>query len=318
MIVFPESLEAASAAAGELRAGGTDLQERRHLGLSRGPLIDLRDLGGLDAITVGTEGARLGARVTVAALAAHAEVRAGWAGLAESAAHLANPHIRAVATLGGNLLQRSRCWYFRNPAWRCFRSGGDQCPARTGDHLFHVCFDLGPCVAPHPSTLGMALLAYDGTVEVQGPEGTRRMTAAALYGDGSDAYHDHQLGAHEVLTHLILPPAVPGERSAYVRASSRQLAEWPLCEALAIVEVRDGTIRRARVAVGGVAPVPLRLGGVERALNGAGAQPSTLAEASALAIEGARPLPMTGYKLTLVAATVLEALEQALARPPSA
>ena len=310
MIVFPTTLEEAVQAKGEFRAGGTDLGERRNLGIATGDLVDLRDLPGLDAMKRSEGGGlEIGARVTIAALARSKEVREGYPGLAAAAAGLATPQIRAVGTLGGNLLQRTRCWYFRSSEAKCLKKGGDKCWARQGDHLFHACFDLGPCASVHPSTLGMALMAYDASVEVAGG---KARSVAELYGDGSDARRDHALEDGALLTAIVLPAPAAGERAAYFRAISRSRSEWPLVEVLARLVVEGDAIKQAAVAMGGVAPVPLRLPKVDAALVGKPASKDTLAAAAELAAEGAKPLPMTGYKVELVKGTVLETLERAL------
>jgi xanthine dehydrogenase YagS FAD-binding subunit len=304
------TLDDAMRTLGEYRAGGTDLQQRLRSGVSTGPPIDLGSLPGLDRVDWDKTGAaRIGALVPIAALASDPRLAAAYPGLAYAAGALATPQIRAVATLGGNLLQRSRCWYYRHPAISCLKKGGDDCPARGGNHLLGVCFDRGPCVAPHPSTLGMALLTYEAQAEVAG--GSDRLVAA-LYGDGSDGRHDHQLGGREILTGVLMPPPLKGERAAYFRATSRALAEWPLVEAVVRLVVIGDTIEFARVAVGGVAPIPLRLERVEEALTDMPVSPKVLEQAASLAAADATPLPMTGYKVDLLPATVSETLRRAL------
>jgi xanthine dehydrogenase YagS FAD-binding subunit len=307
----PRKIEDALRATGEYRAGGTDLQQRLRSGVSSGPPIDLEWLPGLDRVEWDELGrARIGALVPITTVAGDPRLAAAYPGLAQSAGALATPQIRAAGTLGGNLLQRNRCWYYRNPAIRCLKKGGEDCPARSGNHLFGVCFDLGPCVAPHPSTLGMTLLAYAAQVEVAGG-GSRPV--AALYGDGSDGGHDHQLGERELLAAVLMPKPLEDERAAYFRAISRALAEWPLVEVLVRLAVSGGTIEFARVAAGGVAPIPLRLRRVEEALAGKTASPEALEQAASLAAEGASPLPMTRYKVDLLSRTVRETLNRALA-----
>jgi xanthine dehydrogenase YagS FAD-binding subunit len=174
----------------------------------------------------------------------------------------------------------------------------------------HACIDLGPCIAPHPSTLAVALLAYEAEIEVAGGE---RWPVAALYGDGSDPRRDrtdYLPGA--VLLAVHVPRGLPGERAAFHRTSSRSRAEWPIAEAVVRLVVNDGAIRYARVAVGGVANIPLRLGAVEQRLLARAPTPALLADAAALAGEGAKPPPGAAYKLEILRATVLTALEQAL------
>lgn len=307
----PTTIEEAARAEGEYRAGGTDLQQRLRSGVSSGPPVDLGGLTGLDGIDWDEEGAaRIGALVPVAALAADSRLSDAYPGLARAAAALATPQVRSAGTLGGNLLQRNRCWYYRHPDIDCFKKGGASCPARAGNHLLHVCFDLGPCAAPHPSTLGMALLAYDARVEVA--DGTRR-SVGELYSDGSDGRHDHQLGDQEILTAVQMPRPLGGERAAYFRATSRAQAEWPLVEALVRLTVADGIITFARVAVGGVAPVPLRLERVEEMLASQEPAAEVVERAASLAAEGASPLPMTRYKVALLQGTVRETIDRALA-----
>jgi xanthine dehydrogenase YagS FAD-binding subunit len=307
----PTTIQDALGAAGEYRAGGTDLQQRLRSGVSPGPPVDLKRLAGLDRVEWDEHGgARIGALVPIATVAGDPRLAAAYPGLAQSAGALATPQIRAAGSLGGNLLQRNRCWYYRHPAISCLKKGGQDCPARTGNHLFGVCFDLGPCVAPHPSTLGMALLAYAAQIEVAS-SGSRPV--AALYGDGSDGRHDHQLGEHEILVAVLMPEPLEGERTAYFRVISRALAEWPLVEAVVRLAVTDGTIEFARVAVGGVAPIPLRLQRVEEALAGRPASPEVVEQAASLAAERASPLPMTRYKADLLPRTVRETLDRALA-----
>lgn len=303
------SVDDAVAATGDYRAGGTDLQERlRHDGRPR-PLVDLAPLDALTRIEPADDGGvAVGALVTVASVAT--ELAGSHPAVARTAAALATPQIRAVATIGGNLTQRTRCWYYRHPALSCFKSGGDGCPAREGDHSLGVVFDLGPCVHPHPSSIGMALLASDAQVEVTG---RGRLPVAELWGDGSDPRHDHRLTDGELLTHVHLPPAWPGERTAYVRAISRFGAEWPLVEAVARVVVDADVVTHAAVAVGGVATVPLRLAAVETALVGKPATHDVRTTAAAAATDGASPLPRTRYKVDLLAGALLEVLERATA-----
>ena len=306
---FPRTLDEAAAAAGEIRAGGTDLQERRRAGVATGPLVDLRDVHGLDRIEWTDGAARIGALVRIATVAADDLIRAGYPALAEAAGMLATPQIRAVGTMGGSLLQRTRCWYYRQAAFDCHKKGGDHCPAREGNHHYGVCFDRGPCVWPHPSTLGMALLSYEAEIDVHGRE---PLSIAALFGDGSDPSCDHQLARGEVLTRIRLPPPLENERAGYFRAISRQLAEWPLVEVSVRLALEAGRISFARVAVGGVANIPLRLPAVEQRLVGRDPTAESFERAAAKAVDGAEPLPMTRYKLTLLPASIEETLHLAV------
>lgn len=304
------TVEEALEARGEYRAAGTDLQERLRSGVTHTDLVDISRLPGLEAFEEHEGGLRVGALVTVGAVGRDERVRRGYPGLAQPAQAIATPQIRNVATMGGVLCQRTRCWYYRHPEFACYRSGGNHCPARDGNHHFGVCFDRGPCVHPHPSSVGLALLTYDAHVEVAG---RGRLTVAELFGDGSHASSTHTLAEDELLTHVLLPPPEGGERASYVRLMSRKWAEWPLVEVVVRLLMDGGAIRAARVGVGGVAPVPLRLSHVEEALAGQPAEAEVFDEAAALATRDASPLPQTRYKVPMVRRSVREALGRALA-----
>jgi len=293
--------------AAEFRAAGTDLSERRRSGVSKGPLVDIAsatDTG----IAWGADGeAVIGAFTTIAAIAHDARIAQAYPGIAASALGLATPQVRHLATLGGNLAQRSRCWYFRNPHFDCLKKGGSDCPARSGNHLYGVAFDLGPCVAPHPSTMAAALSAYDASIATNRRSG---LSIADLLGDGTNGHADHLLQAGEMIKSVALKTPLRGERAAYKRAISRSYAEWPLVEICARAVVTDGVFAFVRLAAGGIAPVPLRLSASEAALEGRPATPAAIANAANAATTGAKPLPMTGYKLDLLRGLVRDVLEQ--------
>src|SRR5258705_6040913 len=220
-----------SSRSAELRAAGSDLSERRRSGVAQGRWIDIT--ARLDTIGIGwgADGAaRIGAFTTISAIAADARINEAYPGLAAAALGLATPQIRHLATLGGNLAQRSRCWYYRNPHIACLKKGGADCPARSGNHLYSVAFDLGPCVAPHPSTMAAALLAYEATITT---DRTTGLTIGDALGDGSNGAADHALASGEMIKGIQLPVPVPGERALYRRALSRSHPEGPLAGACA-------------------------------------------------------------------------------------
>lgn len=313
-VSFPKNVEEASAAgkkdrSAHLRAGGTDLQELIELGIAEGDIVDLRDLAH-KSVTRFDGGVRIGAQATIAQVAADPIISKEYPGLARSAGALATPQIRAVATMGGNLTQRVRCWYFRNPDLFCAKKGGESCLAREGDHLYHSIFQQGECVAVHASTVGMALLAYDAKLEIFGGEDR---SIADFFGDGKNPEVENTLEPGEVITTIRLPVATPGEKAAYFRAIHRARAEWPLVEAMSRLVIEGGTIQTARVVVGGVANRPRRLTAVEQKLEGKKPTAANFEAAVKVAAQGADPLPMTKYKVTLLPETVLETLERAVA-----
>jgi xanthine dehydrogenase YagS FAD-binding subunit len=292
----------------EFRAAGTDLSERRRSGVSRGPLIDLvRSSDTSDIAWDASGAARISAFTSIAAVAADPKLAAAYPGLTAAAAGLATPQIRHVATLGGNLAQRSRCWYYRDPQIACLKKGGSTCPARDGNHLYGVAFDLGPCVAPHPSTLAAALLAYDATVSTNLRQ---HLTIAQLLGDGSNGSVDHALAPGEIIESIDLGIPVANERGVYRRAISRSYAEWPLVEVVVRAVIADGAFKFVRIVSGAIAPVPIRLLAAETAAQGAVANTATIARAVTQSTLGAKPLVMTGYKLDLLRGLVQDLLER--------
>ncbi len=312
MIHLATSLEQAQEWEGEYRLGGTDVQARRRYRVSKGPIVDLSRIPKLDQIRWSKTKVTVGAGVKLAQIAADPKIRDHYPGFCLAAGSLATPQVRTMASLAGSLLQRTRCPYFRHPETSCYKKGGDQCPARQGEHRFGVCFDLGPCVHPHPSTLAMVLLAYEARVKIHGSRKSRPVEE--LYGDGSDPSRDHHLEKGEILTAVILDAFWPDEHAAYFRAISRARAEWPLVEAAVRFTLQDTVIEKAAVTLGGVAPIPLRMTQVEQALVGQPATPETFEAASKLAIEDASPLPQTNYKLTLIEATLRETMRRAKER----
>ena len=281
-------------------AGGSDLLDRKRHGLFEGSWTDLSHL---DASIDATNGLRIGAMAPIADLARVESHR----GLAEAAGHLATPQIRRQGTVAGNLVQSSRCRYFRHPHLHCTHKGDPECGAREGHDANAVLFDPGErgCPHPHPSTLGMALMAYDAEVEVNGA----RRPVADLY-DANDRTRTHRLADDEVIE-AIHVPAVGDERSCYVRVSARAKAEWAIVECCVRFRVEDGLIAAAQVAVGAVAPVPMRLPKVEEALVGQRLDEAAFARAASLATEGANPLAQSRYKLAILVAAVKQALLEA-------
>lgn len=310
MIHFPQTYDEAISAAGELHAGGVDLQERYRRGISAGPLVDLRRLSSLKTITNTEDGSwQIGALVPLAALLRASFCQQVYPGLYQAVTHIATPQIRNVATVGGNLWQHPHCWYYRHPSFNCYRKGGQDCPARNGNHVYSVCFDSGPCIAPHPSTLALAFLAYDASLHFYGEPS--RSLLEHFQPEEQNWMHQSP-NSHPFCIGVQVPARRKGESASYRRVSGRALADWPLVEALARVQVEQNTIRFARIVIGGVAPVPLRLLRVEEALLGQPARREVVQEAAQLATAQAKPLPGTAYKVQLVQALVTDILQTLL------
>jgi xanthine dehydrogenase YagS FAD-binding subunit len=288
----------------EYRAGGTDLSERRRSGVSRGAVLDIDPTAAPAGVRAEPGGGlRIGALTTVAALAADPAIARDYPGLTAAAGGLATPQIRRVATLGGAIAQRNRCWYFRNPDIACLKKGGDGCRAREGNALYAVAFDSAPCVAPHPSTLAAALLAYDARLDT---DRRHDLPIGEALGDGRT---ETALAPGEMIRVVVLPAPIPGERAAYKRAIGRAHSEWPLVELVVSATFEAGAFTRLRLVAGAVAPVPLRLHYAEAAALGKPASVETFAAAASASVEGANPLPASRYKLDLLQGLVRDLLE---------
>jgi len=220
LLTNPEDIKGA---VGEIRASGTDVHDRYRMGVSAGAIIDIHklDFGGIVENVDGSQ--TIGANVSIDEVGQDLKIQTGYGALAKAANGLATPQIRWAASFGGSLLQKTRCSYFRHPHLPCTKKGDEACSGVDGHHPNGVIFNKGGCPHPHPSTLATALLAYGASVRTT----EREMQIADLYGDGSVHNKDHLLNENEILTHIILPPTVDGEKTAYFRSISRFEAEWP-------------------------------------------------------------------------------------------
>ena len=293
-------------------AGGTDLLTLLKADLLEpSQLVDIKRLAELDdAITRRGDTLRIGALATLSDLETHPLVAGHAPALAEAAALAASPQLRNMATIGGNLLQRPRCWYYRDPEIPCWLKGGDTCPARTGENQHHAIFDRSPCVAVHPSDPASALLAHDAEVEVHGAAGSRSVPLADLFAPPAAARRrETTLQPGEIITALTLPTA---GRSTYLKAMDRKTWAFALVGVAVRVQQEGGRIAEARVVLSGVANVPWRASEAEQVLTGQAPDGDLLAAAADAAVAGAEPLAKNGYKLPLARALVRRALEEVL------
>jgi xanthine dehydrogenase YagS FAD-binding subunit len=314
-IAAPRDLDAALAAAqqndAKFIAGGTDLMQLMQDFVERPKqLIDLEGLP-LDGVTVGAGGTRVGALVRMADLAEHAEIRRQYPVVAEALLASASPQVRNMATIGGNLLQRTRCGYFRDAGSPCNkREPGSGCPAIAGDHRRLAVFGGSEhCIATQASDLAVALTALDAAVELRSASGTRAVPLNDFYLLPDDTpQRETVMAPGELITAILLPSPGATERSHYLKLRDRASFEFALVSA-AVVVARDGDrIRAARVAMGGVGTRPWRLPQVEAALAGAPATSDAIAAAVAHAGDGAHPLPENGFKVPLMQRALTRAL----------
>ena len=256
---------------------------------------------------------RLGALVTLAQLAQHPLLKQQIPALSAAAGGAATPQIRQVATLGGNLLQRPRCWYFRSVEHNCLKKGGPVCFAQDGENDFHAIFDNRGCSAVHPAATAVALVALDAVVALYGPKGERFARLSALLVSpnqpGGDVRRENRVEPGELITAVFVPTPRAGERNIYLKIKQKQSFDWPLCDVAIVIRSGAGKpVESARVVLGAVAPVPWRAKAAEAALQ----QLTKVDEASVravgqAAVQGATPLGKNGYKVPLCSGLVARA-----------
>ncbi len=298
-----------------VKAGGIDLMDLMKEGLiAPAEVTSLAGAPGLGAIDERADGGlRIGSMVTLARLAADPTVRQRYPALADAAGASASPQIRALATLGGNLLQRPRCWYFRSAEVRCLRKGGGHCYAMTGENAYHAIFDNRFCAIVHPSTSATALVALAAHAELIDGDGNARDVALEDFfvGPDRDVQRENDLKAGEILTAIALPPAA-GLSMAHMKLAQKESFDWPLADVAVVLDLApDGVCRRASVVLGAAAPTPRRAQAAEAVLTGHPVDPDRAAKAGKAAIEGATPLSSNAYKAPMLETLVKRAILKA-------
>ncbi|MEO3868907.1 xanthine dehydrogenase family protein subunit M [Nonomuraea sp. B12E4] len=298
----------AGARGGRYIAGGTTLVDLMRETVERpGTLVDISGLPLWEVRATASGGLRIGALALMSDVAAHPRVRGAYPVVAQALELSASAQLRNMATIGGNILQRTRCTYFRDVSAACNkRQRGSGCAALEGYNRSHAILGTSnACVATHPSDLAVALVALDAIVRLLGPDGERSLALTEFLlrpGDTPDREHDLRPG--ELITAVEIPPHPQPLRSGYLKVRDRQSYEFALTSAAVALHLTGGVIRDARIAAGGVGTVPWRLSAVERQLVGAHPSEELWAQAAAVAADGARPLRHNAFKAELLKRTI--------------
>ncbi|MEJ3748149.1 FAD binding domain-containing protein [Actinomycetes bacterium KLBMP 9797] len=299
---------AAGARGGRYIAGGTTLVDLMRETVERpGEVVDIEALPLRTITTTGGGGLRLGALVRMADAARHPLVRTAYPVVSQALELSASPQLRNMASLGGNIMQRTRCTYFRDVSAACNkRDPGSGCAARDGWNRSHAILGTSPaCVATHPSDLAVALTALEASVHLLGPAGVRQVPIGEfLLRPGSTPQREHDLRPGELITAIDIPARPRPLASGYLKVRDRQSYEFALTSAAVALHVRGGVIREANVAAGGVGTVPWKLSAVERRLVGQRPSPALWADAAGHAADGAQPLRHNAFKVELLKRTV--------------
>ena len=287
-------------------AGGMDL-----LGLMKDYIVSperVVSIKNLDQAIASAEGGlRIGAAVKIADLVEHAQAKKLYPALVTAAEGVGTPQIRNIGTVGGNIMQRPRCWYFRNEEFHCLKKGGSRCFAVEGENQYHAIFGDGPCHIVHPSSLAVPVIAYGGRFRVAGPNGAREIDAGQFFQlPNANLYGETVLQPDEIVTHVLLP--APGQRSAAYEVRFKQSHDWPLAAAAVNLVMSGATVKSARIVMGAVAPIPWRVQAAERVLAGKTITEAIAAEAANAAVAGARPMSGNAYKIQIARTAVKRAV----------
>lgn len=306
------SVESAAHSGGTFIAGGTTLVDLMKLDVMRPhQLVDINALPLSQVEDEKDGGLRIGAMVRNSDLANHPSVRQRYAVLSEALLSGASPQLRNMATTGGNLLQRTRCYYFRDTNYACNkRKPGSGCSAIDGYNRIHaVLGGSEQCVATHPSDMAVAMMALEAVVHTRGPKGERQIPLNQFYLEpGTTPDRENVLAPGELITWVTLPAFSGGTRSHYVKLRDRQQYEFALASAAVLVRKNGGHIEQARIALGGVATKPWRSSEAEHVLEGQPATEENFRKAADAAMAGAKPLRDNGFKIELAKRAIVRAL----------
>jgi len=300
---------------GRYLSGGIDLLgEMKEYIAEPKVLVDVKALPGLNQIELGDKLWTIGANVTIAELEDHDGLKQAFRGLQQAAAEVGSRQIRNVATVGGNLAQHSRCWYYRQRDVYCLKRGGDTCYAREGENKYHSLFTGNTCISPVVSNLAVALAALDAAVIVQRGGKLQRMTIAELYAKAWD-----NPTAHNSLDHgdLVLKVELPvqGRRSSYLQASEKAMFDWALVSCAAAGRVKGDRISQARVVLGAISNVPHLVQAANDLMEGKVLDEPLADKVAGLVLDKAQPHSGNGYKIPIARALIRRTLMQLKTSP---
>jgi xanthine dehydrogenase YagS FAD-binding subunit len=307
-----------------VKAGGVDLLDRMKNGTDTpARLVNIRNIPSLRGIQITQQGLTIGPLTTLTEVSGHPIVRTQYTVLSDACGHAATPHIRNMATLGGNLLQRLQCWYFRSADFQCLRKGKEICFAFSGLNQYHAIMDYGGCPSVAPSSGAVALLALDANLELTSAAKGKRLVPIREFYVHPDANPQRYnvMGPDELLTAIYVPKPAAGTRSAYQKYGEKESNDWAIADAGIVLEMDGHLCRRAVVTMSAASPVVRRSTEAEAVLTGKTITPEVARAAGQASMHGAMPLSMNAYKVQLfpvaIYRTVLLAAGQ-MGRDPSA
>jgi len=298
----------------KILAGGIDLLGELKEGIiAPQRIVNIKGISGLRYIQFSEkEGLRLGALVTLEEIETHQVIRQRYTALAEAAHSVGTPQIRNVGTIGGNLCQRPRCWYYRDEHTKCLKKGGPMCFAYNGENKYHAILGGGPCYIVHPSDCAPALIAFRASVTVVSPRGQRTVPLEEFFVLPSRRLdHETILEPDEIVTEIQVPAPAPNTRSTYLKFKERDSHDFAIVGAAVVMRLKGKVCEDVRIVLSGVAPIPWRSPEAEAVLKGKAITPELAEQAGKAAVAKAQPLSQNAYKVPLTQAIVKQAILRA-------
>ncbi len=285
-----------------LMAGGTDLiSEIKEEVLEPEIVVDLKSIENLSYIKKDTDGVRIGALTTIAELAENDAIEQEYPGLHQAAKSISTPQLRNMGTVGGNLCQRPRCWYYRDPRVQCRKKGGSRCFAIRGRNKYHAILGGGPCYIVHPSDLAPMLMALDAELTVRSGKEDKKISLADFFIlTKTNVHSENILGFGEVIIEVKIPARKSGDKSAYLKMKERGTWDFALVSAAVKGFLNGKTFSDIKIILGGVAPVPWRAQAAEKMIIGKTVTEDLTRQAAKETLKEAKPLRENAYKKELV------------------
>jgi xanthine dehydrogenase YagS FAD-binding subunit len=295
---------AAATSDSAFKAGGVDLLDLMKDDISApNRLVNIRNIQGLDEIREDEQGLNIGPLATLSDISENQTIQKKYAAISEAADRVATPQIRNMATVGGNLAQRPRCWYFRSEEFQCRKKGGKHCFAQDGENDYHAIFDNRTCAIVHPSGLAVPLVALNGRLQITSPKGKREVLLEDFFiSPEQDVTHENILQRDELITAITVPAT--DARSAYYKQGEKESFDWPIADVAVALTMQGSRCSIASIVLGAAAPRPYRAKAAEAQLANAEINENTARKAAQQAIEGATPLANNAYKIPIFEAII--------------
>lgn len=301
-----------------IMAGGQDLltEMKDHI-VEPERVVNIKNLPGMTGVHFDSKtGFKIGALTKIADLSSDKMIRQFLPALAIAAESIASAQIRNMGTLGGNLCQRPRCWYYRNEHLICLKKGGKNCLAASGENKYNAILGGGPSFIVHPSDTATALVALGANITIAGANGTRTVPISQFFAlPNVDVRRENILKPNEIVTEISIPNAVRNTRSVYFKFREQASMDWAMSAVAVALDYSAGKVNDCRIVLGGVAPIPWHVPDAEALLRGKAPTAETIQAVAEKALEGAIPLNQNGYKVPLTKALVRRAIQYLVATP---